>query len=152
MLTGDNKKAANKVGDELKIKEIYAELLPEQKLEKVNEIKKENKVIFVGDGINDSPVIATSDFGISMGEGTEIANNTSDGILLSNNIAAIPSIIKTAKLSMRIIKTNIVFSLVVKLIVLILGFIGVAPMWLAILAVTGVRLITVLNSVRIFKK
>jgi len=152
MLTGDNKKAANKVGDELEIKEIYAELLPEQKLEKVKEIKKENKIIFVGDGINDSPVIAASDFGISMGEGTEIANNTSDGILLSNNIEAIPSIIKTAKSSMTIIKTNIIFSLIVKLIVLILGFVGIAPMWLAILADTGVSLITVLNSVRIFKK
>lgn len=152
MLTGDNKKAANKVADELEIKEVYSELLPEQKLEKVNEIKKENKVIFIGDGINDTPVIAASDFGISMGEGTEIANNTSDGILLSNNLEAIPSIIKTAKASMTIIKTNIVFSLVIKLIVLLLGFVGIAPMWLAILADTGVTLITVLNSVRIFKK
>ena len=152
MLTGDNEKAANKVGEELEIKEVYSELLPEQKLEKVNEIKKTNKVIFVGDGINDSPVIAASDFGISMGEGTEIANNTSDGILLSNNLDSIPNVIKIAKSSMSIIKSNIIFSLVIKFIVLLLGFFGIAPMWLAILADTGVTLLTTLNSVRIFKK
>lgn len=152
MLTGDNKKSANKIAEELKISEVYSELLPEQKLEKVNEIKKENKVIFVGDGINDSPVIATADFGISMGEGTEIANNTSDAILLSNNLATIPDIINIARESMKIVKFNIAFSIIVKFIVLILGFIGIAPMWSAVLADTGVSLITVLNSVRIFKK
>lgn len=152
MLTGDNEKAADKVGTELGIKEVYSELLPEQKLEKVKEIKKNNKVIYIGDGINDSPVLAASDFGISMGEGTEIANNTSDGILLSNNLEIIPKVIKTAKSSMMIIKSNIIFSLVIKFIVLLLGFLGMAPMWLAILADTGVTLLTILNSVRIFKK
>lgn len=152
MLTGDNAKSADRIANELEIKEVYSQLLPEQKLEKINEIKKDNKVIFIGDGINDSPVIAASDFGISMGEGTEIANNTSDAILLSNNLSIIPNAIKISKLSIRIIKFNIIFSLIIKLFVLILGFTGMAPMWTAILADTGVSLITVLNSVRIFKK
>ena len=152
MLTGDNSKSANKIAEELGIKEVYSELLPEQKLEKVNEMKKENKVIFVGDGINDSPVIVASDFGISMGEGTDIANNTSDAILLANNLEVIPKALKTAKSSMKIIKFNIAFSLIIKFIVLILGFTGITPIWGAILADTGVSLITVLNSVRIFSK
>lgn len=152
MLTGDNKKEAQKVADTLKITEVYSELLPQDKLDKLKKIKNQKeKVIFIGDGINDSPVLATADFGIAMGEGTEIASNTADGILLSNNISSLPEIIKISRKSMNIVKFNIAFSILIKIIVLFLGLIGVAPIWLAVLADTGVTFLTVLNSMRIFK-
>ena len=152
MLTGDNGKNAEKIGKQIGIDKVYYSLLPKEKLEKVRELKKDGKVVFVGDGINDSPVLAESDFGISIGEGTEIANNTADGILISNKIGSIPSIIKIAKKSMKIIKFNIAFSLILKAIVLTLGILGYAPVWLAVAADTGVTLLTVLNSMRIFRK
>lgn len=152
MLTGDNKKEANQIAEKLKISEVYSELLPQSKLDKVEELKNQNeKVVFIGDGINDAPVLASANFGIAMGEGTEIASNTADGILLSNNIASLPEIIKISRKSMRIVKSNIIFSIIVKLIVLYLGIIGIAPIWLAVLADTGVTFLTVLNSMRIFR-
>lgn len=150
MLTGDNLPNAENVAKQIGVSKVFAELLPWQKQEKVKELKQDGKVIFIGDGINDSPVLAEADFGISMGEGTEIANSAADGILISNNIAILPETIKTAKKTMRIIKFNIVFSLVVKAIVLTLGLLGISPVWLAVVADTGVSLLTVLNSVRIF--
>lgn len=152
MLTGDNFKSANKVANKLQIEEIYSELLPKDKLEKLKSIQKEGNIVaFVGDGINDSPVLASSDFGISMGKGTEIANNSADGILLSNNITSLPEIIVVSRKSMKIIKQNIIFSILLKLIVLILGILGIAPIWLAVLADTGATAITVVNSMRILK-
>ena len=108
--------------------------------------------IFLGDGINDSPVIATADFGMSMGTGSEIANSTADGILISNDISILPTIIRIAKKTMRIVKFNITFSLLAKLVVLIVGLFGTAPIWLAVLADTGVTLLTVLNALRILRK
>ena len=151
MLTGDQKQNAEKITSQVGITNLYAGLLPQDKLEKVKEMKKDGKVIFVGDGINDSPVLAASDFGISMGEAAEIANNTADGILISNRISSIPNIIKIARKTMHIVKFNILFSLVIKAIVLGMGIAGIAPVWLAIVADTGVSLLTVLNSVRIFR-
>lgn len=152
MLTGDNSKAAKKVADKLELKEEYSDLLPKDKLEKVNDLKNNKEVVLVvGDGINDSPVLVASDFGISMGEGTEIASSSADGILLSNNIETIPTIIKIGRKSLRIVKTNIAFSIIVKIIVLILGVLGMAPIWLAVLADTGVTFLTVINSMRILK-
>lgn len=152
MLTGDNEKSAKKIGNELNVDDIRASLLPQDKLKVIEELKREGqKVIFVGDGINDSPVLASSNFGIAMGAGTNIASITADGILISNNLSALPSIIKTAKRAMQVVKFNIVFSLIVKLIVLILGAIGIAPIWLAILADTGVTFLTVVNAVKNIK-
>ena len=153
ILTGDNKKAAKNIAEKLKISKVYSELLPQEKLNKVKELQAEkNRVTFLGDGINDSPVIATANFGMSMGTGSEIANNTADGILISNDIAMLPNIIRISKKTMRIVKFNIVFSLIAKLIVLIVGFFGTAPIWLAVLADTGVTLLTVLNALRILKE
>ncbi len=123
MLTGDNPESAEKVANMIGISKVFASLLPKQKLEKVKELKESGKVIFIGDGINDSPVLAESNFGISMGEGTEIAASSSDAVLISNNIASLPNIIKTAKKTMKIIKFNIAFSLIVKAVVLALGVI-----------------------------
>lgn len=152
MLTGDNKKSADEIGKELKIDEVKASLLPQDKLAVIQELKQnKEKVIFVGDGINDSPVLASSNFGIAMGEGTNIASITADGILISNNISSLPSIIKTAKRAMKIVKFNIIFSLIVKAIVLILGAIGIAPIWLAIFADTGVTFLTVVNAIKNIK-
>lgn len=123
MLTGDNKENANEIGRKVGINKIFAGLLPKQKLEKVRELKENGKVIFIGDGINDSPVLAESDFGIAMGEASQIAESSADAILISNNIGSLPNIIKIAKKSIRIIKFNIAFSLIVKAIVLTLGVI-----------------------------
>ena len=151
ILTGDNEKNAEKIAKEIGISKLYASLLPQEKLEKVKALKENGEIIFVGDGINDSPVLAESSFGISMKDAAEIANNTADGILISNNISKIPDMIKVARKAMNIIKFNIVFSLIIKAVVLILGVLGYAPIWLAIIADTGVSMLTVLNSVRILK-
>ncbi len=152
MLTGDNLKSAKTIGNRIKVDEIKANLLPKDKLTVIEELKKVNeKVIFVGDGINDSPVLASSSFGIAMGTGASIASITADGILISNNISTLSSIIKTARCAMKVVKANIVFSLIIKAIVLILGGVGIAPIWLAILADTGVTFLTVLNAVKNIK-
>jgi Cd2+/Zn2+-exporting ATPase len=151
MLTGDNETNANKIAAQVGIEKIYYGLLPIEKQERVKKLKKKGKIIFVGDGINDSPVLAESDFGISMSEGSEIANNTADGILISNNLETLSKAIKISRKSMGIIKFNIIFSLIIKVIVLILGIIGIAPVWLAVVADTGVSLFTVVNSLRIFR-
>lgn len=123
ILTGDNEESANKIGNKVGITKVFASLLPKQKLEKVRELKQNGKVIFVGDGINDSPVLAESDFGIAMENATQIAESSADALLISNNIGTLPNIIEIAKKSIRIIKFNIVFSLTVKAIVLTLGVI-----------------------------
>ena len=149
ILTGDNLKNAKIVAEKLNVTDLYAGLLPQEKLEKINLLKKQGKTLFVGDGINDSPVLAASDFGISMGEGTEIASNTADSILISNNLEAIPESINIGKKTVRIMKENIIFSLAMKLIVLIAGVLGVAPVWLAVFADVGVTIITVINAIRI---
>ena len=149
ILTGDNLKNAKIVAEKLNVTDLYAGLLPQEKLEKINLLKKQGKTLFVGDGINDSPVLAASDFGISMGEGTEIASNTADSILISNNLEAIPESINIGKKTVRIMKENIIFSLAMKLIVLTAGVLGVAPVWLAVFADVGVTIITVINAIRI---
>ena len=152
MLTGDSKTNAEKIAKACGEIEYRAKLMPENKVKEINKLKEEGKVIFIGDGINDSPVLATSDFSIAMGEGTDIASTTADSILISNNISSLPQIIKVARKTIRIVNENITISLLTKLIVLILGILGIAPVWLAVAADTGITLITVINSIRIFKK
>ena len=152
MLTGDSKTNAEKIAKACGEIEYRAKLMPENKVEEINKLKEEGKVIFIGDGINDSPVLATSDFSIAMGEGTDIASTTADSILISNNISSLPQIIKVARKTIRIVNENITISLLAKLIVLILGILGIAPVWLAVAADTGITLITVINSIRILKK
>ena len=152
MLTGDSKKEAEKIAKECGKIDYKAKLMPDGKVEEINKLKKLGKVIFIGDGINDSPVLATSDFGIAMGEGTDIAETTADSILISNNVSSLPKIIKVARKTLRIVNENITISLLAKLIVLILGVVGIAPVWLAVAADTGITLLTVINSIRIFNK
>ena len=152
MLTGDSKTNAEKIAKACGKIEYRAKLMPENKVEEINKLKEEGKVIFIGDGINDSPVLATSDFSIAMGEGTDIASTTADSILISNNMSSLPQIIKVARKTIRIVNENITISLLAKLIVLIFGILGIAPVWLAVAADTGITLITVINSIRIFNK
>ena len=151
MLTGDSNDEAKKIAKECGKIDYKAKLMPEGKVEEINKLKQEGKVIFIGDGINDSPVLATSDFGIAMGEGTDIAETTADSILISNNVSSLPQIIKVARKTLRIVNENIIISLLAKLGVLILGVVGIAPVWLAVAADTGITLLTVMNSIRIFK-
>ena len=106
----------------------------------------------MGDGINDSPVLAAADFSIAMGEGTEIASDTADSILISNQLKLLPKIICIAKSTMGIVYFNLIFSLLVKFIVLSLGILGFAPIWLAVFADVGVTFLTVINSIRIYQK
>ena len=152
MLTGDSNDEAKKIAKECGKIDYKAKLMPDGKVEEINKLKKIGKVIFIGDGINDSPVLATSDFGIAMGEGTDIAGTTADSILISNNVSSLPKIIKVARKTLRIVNENITISLLAKLIVLTLGVVGIAPVWLAVAADTGITLLTVINSIRIFNK
>lgn len=151
MLTGDNIENANKIASKIGIPKVIASLLPKQKQEAVKKLKKKGKVIFVGDGINDSPVLAEADFGIAMKGAAEMAEVAADGIFISNRLEELPNILSIAKKTIRIIKENVLFSLMIKIVVLTLGFVGIAPIWLAVVADTGVSLLTVLNSIRILK-
>ena len=157
MFTGDNKKAAKQIAEELGISEFAAEMLPDQKyfeLEKELEKYKgtNGKVAFVGDGINDSPVLARADVGISMGGvGSGSAIEASDIVVMTDSIDRIDCAIDISKKTSKIIKQNLIFSIGVKIIVLVLSVFGVANMWEAVFADVGATLITVLNSLRILK-
>lgn len=157
MFTGDNKKAAKQIAEELGISEFAAEMLPDQKY---SELEKElekykgtnGKVAFVGDGINDSPVLARADVGISMGGvGSGSAIGASDIVVMTDSIDRIDCAIDISKKTSKIIKQNLIFSIGVKIIVLVLSVFGVANMWEAVFADVGATLITVLNSLRILK-
>ena len=152
MLTGDAKPVADAVAKELGIDEVYSELLPADKVNKVEEIlltKKENeKLAFVGDGINDAPVLSRADIGIAMGAmGSDAAIEAADVVLMDDDPLKISKAIKISRKCLRIVKQNIWFAIGVKLICLALGAIGVASMWLAILADVGVMIIAILNAI-----
>ena len=152
MLTGDNEKTAKEVGKEVGIDEVYSNLLPEEKLKKLEEIKNQKKVVIaVGDGINDSPVLANADVGISIGNtGSDLAIETSDVVIMDGKLSSINKLIKSAKRTKRIVMQNIYFVIGGKIIVLILGALGISNMWEAVFADVGVTFITVLNDLRIF--
>lgn len=158
MFTGDNKEVASKIAEELGIKEYEAEMLPNDKytkLEKEIEKYKESngKVAFVGDGINDSPVLALSDIGISMGGvGSQVAIEASDVVIMTDAIEKINESINISKKTSRIIKQNLTFSIGIKILVLVLSILGIANMWEAVFADVGATLITVLNAIRILSK
>ena len=153
MLTGDKIKASQKVANELKLDEVYAELLPDEKVEKVEELLKEKskdgKLVFIGDGINDAPVLAISDIGISMGAlGSDAAIEASDVVLMTDEPSKLVTAIKIAKKTLRIVKQNIIFAILVKVAILILTAIGISTMWEAVFADVGVSVIAVLNALR----
>lgn len=147
MLTGDNKNAATDVAKKCGIDSYYCGLLPQDKLEKLESIKAEyGKTVYIGDGINDAPVLAAADAGIAMGLGTQAANEAADIILTDNDLTRLAPAHKLFKQTVSAMKFNIIFSLGVKLLVLILGIFGAAPIWLAVFADVGVCLICVLVS------
>ena len=156
MLTGDSKLVAENVAKKLKLDEYYAELLPEDKVNKVEELikqKSENdKLVFVGDGINDAPVLSRADIGIAMGAmGADAAIEAADVVIMDDDPLKIPKAIKISQKCLRIVYENIVFAIGVKVICLILGALGITNMWAAIFADVGVMIIAVLNAIRALK-
>lgn len=156
MLTGDNSTSAKNVAEELGITKVYSQLLPQNKVEKLEEIiqqKAKNKtVIFVGDGINDAPVLTRADIGIAMGGiGSDAAIEASDVVIMDDKLSKIPRGITIAKQTMTIVKQNIIFAIGVKVLFLIFGAFGYISMWGAVFADVGVTILAVLNSLRLIK-
>ena len=152
MLTGDSESAANAIAEETGIDEVYSKLLPDEKLLKLQEQRtKHGAVMFVGDGINDAPVLAGADCGAAMGSGADAAIEAADVVFMTSSVEAIPQAIAIGKKASRIAWQNVVFALVVKALVMILGLLGFANMWMAVFADTGVAMLCVLNSIRTLK-
>ena len=150
MLTGDKKENAMDIANELKLDSYSAELMPSDKLEKLIDIKKTHKsVCFIGDGINDAPVLTASDCGFAMGFGSEAAIEAADAVLAAGNLKQLPLSVRIAKKVVATVKTNITFALGVKTIVIILAILGIAPMWLSVIADTGVSVLCVLYAARL---
>ena len=153
MLTGDKKEVGESIAKELGIDIVYSELLPDQKVEKVeelmNEKSKNGKLVFVGDGINDAPVLAISDIGIAMGAlGSDAAIEAADIVIMTDEPSKIDNAIKISKKTMRIVKQNIVFAILIKVLVLLLTAIGLGTMWEAVFADVGVLVLAIINSLR----
>ena len=156
MLTGDSRTVAEKVGNDLGLDEVFWELLPDQKVEKLETLDKEKppkgKLIFVGDGINDAPVLARADVGVAMGGvGSDVAIEAADVVLMTDEPARLVAAIKIAKRTRGIVWQNIIFAMAVKGIVLLLGAGGIATMWAAVFADVGVAVLAVLNAMRVMK-
>ena len=153
MLTGDKKEVGESIAKELGIDTVYSELLPDQKVEKVEELMKEKskkgKLVFVGDGINDAPVLSISDIGIAMGAlGSDAAIEAADIVIMTDEPSKIDNAIKISKKTMRIVKQNIVFAIFVKVLVLLLTAIGLGTMWEAVFADVGVLVLAIINALR----
>lgn len=154
MLTGDKKAVGESVAKELGLDEVYTELLPNNKVEKVEELmkskSKKGKLAFVGDGINDAPVLAISDIGIAMGGlGSDAAIEAADVVLMTDEPSKVVDAIKISKKTLKIVKQNIIFAIVVKILVLILSAIGLSNMWQAVFADVGVSVLAILNALRV---
>lgn len=155
MFTGDNKDVALEIAKRANIDNVKYEMLPIDKYNELEKLIKNNKkkTAFVGDGINDAPSLALSSVGISMGGvGSSSAIEASDVVIMNDSLLKIPKAIKISKLTKKIIKQNLIFAIGVKVLVLLLSFLGIASMWQAVFADTGVTLLTILNTTRIFKK
>ena len=151
MLTGDNEHAAAKIAKECGLEGFFASLMPEDKVDRIEEIKKSGVTVFTGDGINDAPVLAAADIGAAMGMGTDAAIESADIVLMKGGISALPKAVAIAKKIMACVRQNVIFIMAVKVVVLILGALGYAPIWLAVFADVGVCLITVLWSLRLLR-
>lgn len=154
MLSGDKQTIVSKVASELNITQAFGDLLPEGKVKHVEKLKADasNNIAFVGDGINDAPVLAMSDVGIAMGGlGSDVAIETADVIIQTDQPSKIATAIKIGKATRRIVIQNIILAFGVKLIVLILGAGGIATLWEAVFADVGVSILAILNAVRILR-
>lgn len=153
MLTGDAEENAKAIGKETNIDEVYARLLPDEKVSRLADIRQNHgAVMFVGDGINDAPVLAGADVGAAMGNGADAAIEAADVVFMHSAMMAIPNALKIAKETGRIATQNVVFALAIKALVMVLGLMGIASMWLAVFADTGVAMLCILNSVRLLYK
>ena len=153
MLTGDAQESADAVASETGIDEVHAKLLPQDKLAELQKIRAAHtSVMFVGDGINDAPVLAGADVGAAMGSGADAAIEAADVVFMNSNMDAIPQAIRIANATSAISWQNVVFALIIKAIVMILGLTGHASMWFAVFADTGVAMLCILNSIRILYK
>lgn len=153
MLTGDGEQSANKVADQVGVEEVHARLLPEEKLARLQDVRKRyGKVMFVGDGINDAPVLAGADIGAAMGNGADAAIEAADVVFMTSSMEAIPEALHIAKTTNAIAVQNVVFALAIKVLVMLLGLLGFANMWIAVFADTGVAMLCVLNSIRILRR
>ena len=156
MLTGDKSDISRKVCEELNLDEFHSELLPQDKVKKVEKLMLEKsdggKLLFIGDGINDAPVLALSDVGVAMGGlGSDAAIEAADIVIMNDEPSKIAEAIKISHKTMRIVKENIVFAITVKMVVLVLSALGIATMWFAVFADVGVSVIAILNALRILK-
>ena len=149
MLTGDSESAAKSVASEVGVDSCRARLLPADKLSAVKSF--DGGVCFVGDGINDAPVLTASDCGVAMGLGSEAAIEAADAVLSSGTLHALPKAVRTARRTMRTIRTNIIFALAVKAAVIVLACFGLAAIWMSVVADTGVCVICVLYTARLLK-
>ena len=153
MLTGDASQNAYAVADRIGIDEVHAQLMPQEKLSHLQDIRRNHgAVMFVGDGINDAPVLAGADVGAAMGSGADAAIEAADVVFMTSSVQAIVDAVSIAKSTGRVAMQNVVFALGVKLLVMVLGFAGFANMWMAVFADTGVAMLCVLNSIRILYK
>lgn len=157
MLTGDRKEAADEVAKSLSLDEVHAELLPGDKVTRVEELllqqTAKEKLAFVGDGINDAPVLTRADIGIAMGSmGSDAAIEAADIVLMDDKVEKIAAVVEISRKTLRIVKQNIVFALVIKIGVLALGALGMATMWEAVFADVGVSVLAILNSMRVMKE
>ena len=153
MLTGDRKEAADQVAAQIGIDEVYAELLPGDKVERVEQLLAaqtgKEKLAFAGDGINDAPVLTRADIGIAMGSmGSDAAIEAADVVLMDDDVRKIALVVRISRKTLRIVKQNIIFALGVKALVLILGAFGMANMWEAVFADVGVSVLAILNAMR----
>jgi Cd2+/Zn2+-exporting ATPase len=160
MLTGDIKKTAELIAKETGVDEYYAQLLPCDKVTKLEQIMskyqsdsaKKGSVVFAGDGINDAPVLTRADVGIAMGAmGTDAAIEAADVVIMQDDLSKLPVAIRGSRKTLRVVKENIAFSISVKVAVLILSALGLSNMWLAVFADVGVCLLAILNSLRALK-
>ena len=154
MLTGDNEIVANNIGQELGMTKVYANLLPQDKLKIIEEKQADGQIVaMVGDGVNDSPALALSDVGIAMGvDGTDAAIEVADVILMVNDLKQLPKLVGLSHSTMAILKQNITFSLMIKIISFIFIFPGWLTLWMAVLADSGAAILVTLNSLRLLKK
>ena len=153
MLTGDNRAAAELVAKQLQLDSVYAELLPVDKVERMEELLKEKsskgKLVFVGDGINDAPVLARADIGVAMGGlGSDAAIEAADIVIMTDEPSKLATVMRIAKKTLAIVTQNIVFAMGVKIITLVLGACGIANLWIAVFADVGVAILATLNSIR----